>query len=90
MVGHLDLQPDLEHLAHQPGQQAAVAGEPHALGAGTLDQKLGPVLHRRLTGGLFRRHSRHIMTSRRHDPFWPAAPGRGPSNHARYTKFPSV
>jgi len=90
-VGHLHLQPGLEHLAHQAGQQAAVAGQLHPLRAGALHQKPGPVLHRRPTGDLVaRRRSRHILISRRHDPFRPAAPGRGPSDHARHTRFPSV
>ena len=30
---------------------------------------------------------RHILISHRHDPSRPAAPNRGPSDHARYTKF---
>ena len=90
MVCHLDLKPGLKHLAHQPRQQAAVAGQLHTLGAGTLNQKLGPVLHRRLISGLIRRHRRHILISHRHDPSRPATPDRRPSEHARYTTFPSV
>ncbi len=63
---------------------------PHALGARLNHQQFGPVGHRRLAGSLARRHSRHAKISRRHDPPQPTAPGRGPSDHARYTKFPSV
>ena len=34
MIGHLDLQARLEHLADQARQQTALAGQPHTLGAG--------------------------------------------------------
>ena len=38
MIGHLDLQPGLQHLAHQRRQQPVVAGQLDALGAGPVDQ----------------------------------------------------
>ena len=87
MLSHLDLETGLEHLAHQPRQQAAVAGQLHALGACLGHQPLGPVLHRCLVGSLARRHSRHVMISHRHDPSQPTALSCGPSDHARYTNF---
>ena len=38
MVGHLDLEPGLKHLAHQGRQQAAFAGQFDAVGPGPVDQ----------------------------------------------------
>ena len=75
------------HLADQARQQAALAGQLHALVAGPGDQKLSPVPHRRLAGSLARRQRRQNLISHRHDPSRPAAPSRGPSDHARYAKF---
>ena len=49
-----------------------------------------PVSHRRLASSLRRRHRRHILISHRHDPLRLTAPSCGPSDHARYTKFPTV
>ena len=98
MVGHLDLQAGLEHLAHQRGQQAVVAGQLDTLAAGPLDQLGRPVPHRRLVA--HRRHARTRRALRRprqparqnrirrscghgRDPPRPATLGRGPSDHAR-------
>ena len=83
MLGHLDLQAGLEHLAHQPGQQTALAGQLHALSASLSDQPLSPLNHRRLTGSVARQHSRHVKISRRHDPPRPPAARCGPSDHIR-------
>ncbi len=90
MLGHLDLQTGLEHPTHQTGQQAIVAGQLHALSARLSHQLLSPVLHRRLARSIARRHSRPVMISHRHDPPQPTAQSCGPSDHARYTKFPTV
>ena len=68
----------------------AIASELHALGACPRDQELSPVFHRRLIGGPVRRQRRHILISHRHDPSRPTAPSCGPSDHARYTNFPTV
>ncbi len=89
MLGHLDLETGLEHLAHQPRQQTPVAGQLHALVAGPSNQQLSPVAHRRLTRSLARRQRRHILISHRHDPLRPTAPSCGPSDHDRYTKNPT-
>ena len=48
MIGHLDLETGLEHLAHQRRQQPVVAGQLDTLGTGPLDQLGRPVPHRRL------------------------------------------
>jgi hypothetical protein len=48
MVGHLHLQPGLQHLPHQRGQQPVVAGQLHPLTAGPGDELGRPIPHRRL------------------------------------------
>ena len=63
---------------------------PRALSARLSHQQLSPAGHRRLPSSIARRHSRPVKISRRHDPPQPTAPGCGPSDHARYTKFPTV
>ncbi len=90
MLGHLDLQAGLEHLAHQTRQQPPVAGQLHALSTRPGHQMLGPVLHRRLAGSVASRQRGQILISHRHDPSRPTAHSCGPSDHARYTKFRTV
>ena len=63
MVGHLDLQTGLQHLAHQPGQQPVVAGQLDTFGAGPGDQLGRPVPHRRLI--THQRHATHRRQRRR-------------------------
>jgi hypothetical protein len=69
MVGHLDLQPGLEHLTHERGQQPVVASQLDAVMAGAIDELGCPLAHRRLVT-----HQRH--TTRRSAR---ASPGPGRS-----------
>jgi len=48
MIGHLDLETTLEHLAHQRRQQPVLAGQFDALATGPVDQLGRPIPHRRL------------------------------------------
>ncbi len=48
VVGHLDLQPGLEHLTHQRRQQAVIAGQLDAVLAGSVDELGCPLAHCRL------------------------------------------
>ena len=51
VVFHLHFKAGLQNLADQTGQQAAVTGQLHPVRAGSSDQGLGPVAHRRVTVG---------------------------------------
>src|SRR4029450_8603637 len=48
MVGHLDLEPGLEDLAHQSRQQPVVAGQFDTLGTSPVNELGRPLPHRRL------------------------------------------
>ena len=48
MIGHLDIQAGLEHLARQRRQQTVVAGQLNAITAGTVNELGCPLAHRRL------------------------------------------
>ena len=99
MVGHLDIQTGLQHLADHRRQQTVLAGQRHALAASTVDESLRPRPHpialnrhqqrrwrcrRPIIALVNRRGSRCIP--HRHDP--PSRPAHcGPLDHAKYTKF---
>jgi hypothetical protein len=102
MLGELDLQAGLQHLADQRRQQPVLAGQLHPLTAGSSDQLISPVPHGRLithqrddtrrSCRLGRRQRRCCSPCRSHrsDPLQPATLSRGPSDHAGYTKFLTV
>lgn len=98
MVGHLDFQAPLQHVAHQVGQQPAVTGESDALGAGTVNQLGSPVINGGQRCAVSRRHRqtrrRPLICRRllRHErnPFEPTAISCRPSDHATYTNFRTV
>ena len=94
MIGELDLQPGLQHLPDQAGQQPALPGQLHPLSAGPFDELLRPLpqrrpVRRRRARPLHGHQRRAIPLSCRHghDPFQPTGLSRGPSDHAAYTKF---
>ena len=57
MLGHLDLEPGLQNVAHQIRQQAALTGERDAVLTRLSDQLLGPLTHRP------RRTNRHQLAT---------------------------
>jgi hypothetical protein len=63
MVGHLDLETPLEHLAHQSRQQPVVARQLDALGSSPVDDLGGPVPHH---GILHWPHTSRLAHTRRH------------------------
>jgi hypothetical protein len=59
MIGHLDFQTGLQHLADEPGQQATLPSQIDAVTAGLFNQTLSEVLHQCSFGHHFsRQHSR--------------------------------
>ena len=99
MLGELDLQAGLQHLAHQVGEQAAVAGQLHTLLPRSNDQLFRPRTHvrrRRLDASrqpLDRHQRRRIARttcSHGSDPPQSTTLSRGPSDHAGYTNFLTV
>src|SRR3546814_2793936 len=96
MLTQLDLQPGLQDLTDEIGQQAALAGEFDTLITGPGHELFSPLAHhRRIThrrrGCPASRDQRpRVRTSlrcHRQDPLQPTAISRGPSDHAAYTKF---
>ena len=93
MVGHLDVQPGLQHPAHQRGQQTVIPAEFDSLLPGPSVQRLSPRPHglivaaHPLEARTRRRRHRRLGTRSSHnsDPFWPTTRDRGPPDHAGYT-----
>ncbi len=100
VVAHLDLEPGLQDLLHEAGQQPALAGQLDPAGPGSFDQRLSEVpqqlrvrlcLPRRRRRATCRKNLLKVSSDRHdRDPVPVRRLRRGPSGHGAYTSFRTV